>query len=209
MVERKEKPPLDGALWIAEPEPVSQRDADLSERGFAPTSEEDDEKAELAADVLQAILDRMGFETEVEIREDDAEEVVLDIDGVDAGRAIGKRGQTLDALQFLLNKIINRSPEGRRRITVDSGDYRERHEAGLISMARRQAQRALQQGQMVILEPMNARDRRVIHLSLAKFEGVQTLSEGEGLDRRIQIIPAGQSNNRRSIDAADEGGLDE
>lgn len=180
MVERKEKQPLEGALLLVDSE-AAESDK---------PSVEDDDRAEAAADLLQAILDRMSLQTEVEIREDDAEEIVLDIDGPDAGRAIGKRGQTLDALQFLVNRIINRSPEGRRRIVVDSGDYRERHEQGLISMARRQARRALQQGRVVTLEPMSARDRRVIHLSLAKFDGIQTMSEGEGMERRIRLIPA-------------------
>ena len=58
---------------------------------------------------------------------------MLDIEGPDAGRAIGKKGQTLDALQFLVNKIVNRFPDGRRHIVVDSGDYRERHDKGLVS----------------------------------------------------------------------------
>jgi spoIIIJ-associated protein len=88
-----------------------------------------------------------------------------------------------------VNKIVNRFPKGRRHIVVDSGDYRERHDKSLVSMARRQAKRAVQQGKVVTLEPMSARDRRVIHLSLAKFPGVTTKSDGQGFGRRIRIIP--------------------
>jgi spoIIIJ-associated protein len=150
---------------------------------------EDDEKADDARRVTQAILDRMDLDARVTIREDD-ERVVLDIDGPDAGRAIGKKGMTLEALQFLVNKIVNREPDERRHIVLDSGDYRERHDSGLVAMAKREAKRAVSSGRSVTLEPMSARDRRVIHVSLAKFPGVSTRSEGEGTDRRLQIIPA-------------------
>lgn len=169
--------PLDGALLLG----GEARDDD--------ESFEEDGKADYAKEVLEGIIERMGLDTEVEVREDD-EQVVLDVTGEDAGRAIGKKGQTLDALQFLVNKVVNRFPEGRRYIVVDSGDYRERHDKSLVSMARREAKRALDQGRTITLQPMPARDRRLIHLSLAKFEGVTTRSNGEGLGRRIQIIPS-------------------
>jgi spoIIIJ-associated protein len=148
-----------------------------------------DGKAEEARNVLEDILEYMDLDAEVDVREDD-EKVILDVSGPDAGRAIGKKGQTLDALQFLVNKIVNRFPDGRRHIVVDSGDYRTRHDEGLEAMARREAKRAVQEGKVITLKPMSARDRRVIHLSLAKFEGVSTASQGEGMQRRIQIIPS-------------------
>lgn len=168
---------LDGALFIdgAEPRRASRED--------------DEEKAAEARDVLVGIVTRMGLDTDVKVREA-GERVVLDVTGPDAGRAIGKKGQTLDALQFIVNKVVNRFPENRRYIIVDSGDYRERHDESLVSMARREAKRAVQQGRTVTLAPMPARDRRLIHLSLAKMAGVTTRSNGEGLGRRIQIIPS-------------------
>ena len=147
-----------------------------------------DGKAEESVDILDGLLARMDLDTDITIREDD-ERIVLDVTGPDAGRAIGRKGQTLDALQFLVNKVVNRFPTSRRHVVVDSGDYRERHDKGLVSLAKRQAKRAVQQGRVITLEPMSARDRRVIHLSLAKFPGVKTKSDGEGIGRRIQIIP--------------------
>lgn len=150
-----------------------------------------DGKAEEAAEILEELLNLMDLDVQVEIRSD-GERVELDATGEDSGRVIGKKGATLDALQFLINKMVNRFPEGRRHVIVDSGDYRERHDDGLISLAKRQAQRAVTDGEVVTLQPMNSRDRRVIHMSLAKFDGVSTMSEGEGMRRRIQIIPAGQ-----------------
>jgi predicted RNA-binding protein Jag len=175
---------MDGALFVDDERPKSD-----DRRPARTKPRVDDEKAEDARRVTQAILDRMELHVRAEIREDD-EQVVLNLDGEDAGRVIGKKGQTLEALQFLVNKIVNRDLDERRHIVLDSGNYRERHDNSLISMARREAKRAISSGRVVTLEPMSARDRRVIHVSLAEFTGVSTRSEGEGADRRLQIIPA-------------------
>jgi len=176
----------DGALFVDDAEEMGETNRDAQS---APRGTPHDGKAEQASEVLADVMRRMDLDARVAVRED-GERIVLDIDGPDSGRAIGKKGQTLDALQFLVNKIVNRFPEGRRHVVVDSGDYRDRHDEGLMSMARREAKRALTQGKVVTLEPMSPRDRRVIHLSLAKLPGVSTRSNGEGMDRRIQIIPA-------------------
>lgn len=189
-MENKNSTEMDGALFIDDEESVhagrDDYDGDPAEDG----------KAELALEMVQEILRRMDLHVHVEVRDDD-EEVVLDITGEDAGRVIGKKGQTLDALQFLVNKIVNRFPEGRRHIVLDSGDYRERRESGLASLARREAKRAVQQSRIITLKPMSPRDRRVIHLSLAKFPGVSTRSDGQGADRRVRIIPARQHRGDR------------
>jgi spoIIIJ-associated protein len=179
---------MDGALFVDEERADERRDDERAPRPRT-TSSFDDGKADAARRITQGILDRMDLEASVHVREDD-EQVVLDIDGPDAGRAIGKKGMTLEALQFLVNKIVNRDPDERRHIVLDSGDYRERHDNGLVSMAKREAKRAVTSGRPVTLEPMSARDRRVIHVSLAKFPGVSTRSEGEGMERRLQILPA-------------------
>ncbi|MGB5351525.1 MAG: KH domain-containing protein [Polyangiales bacterium] len=176
MDELKSKP-RDGALILDQ---QAQED---------PSRYAGDGKAEEAAEILEELINLMDLDVRVEIRSD-SERIELDVTGEDSGRVIGKKGATLDALQFLINKMVNRFPEGRRHVIVDSGDYRERHDDGLVSMAKRQADRAVTEGKVVTLQPMNARDRRVVHMSLAKFEGVSTMSQGEGMRRRIQIIPA-------------------
>lgn len=181
--------PREGALFVA-----YDRDADRDER-FTTDGEPGDGKAEDAQEVLEDLLDLMDLDCDANIRED-GEAIELDVVGPDAGRAIGKKGQTLDALQFITNKIVNRFPEARRHVIVDSGDYRERHDKALHSLAEREAQRAIDGGKVVTLKPMSARDRRVIHLSLAKLDGVTTESSGEGMQRRVQIIPAGASPRR-------------
>ncbi len=178
---------MDGALFVEDDDREARSDRKPARP--APRSAADDEKAEDARRVTQGILDRMELDARVEFRDDD-ENIVLDITGPDAGRAIGKKGMTLEALQFLVNKMINRDPDERRHIVLDSGDYRERHDNGLIAMAKREAKRVAQVGRIVTLEPMSARDRRVVHVALAQFTGVTTRSEGEGADRRLQIIPA-------------------
>jgi spoIIIJ-associated protein len=199
VAESRKPPELDGALFL-------DADADLDDEISAPRESREqlpldhdpreDGKADLALEMLIEILKRMSLNAEVKVRED-AEEVILDVAGEDAGRVIGKKGQTLDALQFLINKIVNRFPEGRRHIVLDSGDYRLRRENGLASMARREAKRAVQQSRIITLEPMSPRDRRVIHLSLAKFPGVSTRSDGQGSERRVRIIPARQARPER------------
>jgi spoIIIJ-associated protein len=191
---------MDGALFVDEErKPSDERERKPS----TPRRAEDDHKADDARRVTQAILDRMELDVRVQVREDD-EQIVLNVAGEDAGRVIGKKGQTLEALQFLVNKIINRDLEERRHIVLDSGNYRERHDNSLISMAKREAKRAITTGRPVTLEPMSPRDRRVIHVSLAKFTGVSTRSEGEGSDRRLQIIPNREGGGGGERDVRDD-----
>ncbi|HMA97196.1 MAG TPA: R3H domain-containing nucleic acid-binding protein, partial [Polyangiaceae bacterium] len=107
----------------------------------------------------------------------------------DSGRIIGKKGQVLAALQFLTHRVINRPGQDRRHVLVDADGYRLRREASLATMAKRLGKQAVEEGKIITFEPMNPRDRRVVHLALAKFEGVITKSDGEGDARRVQIIP--------------------
>ena len=184
---------LDGALFDADESDAFESDTTsgeaFTEEGFVRPQ---DGKAEKATEVLTELLDHMGFDADVSLRED-AQQITMNIEGPDSGRVIGKKGQTLDAMQFFINKVVNRHPEGRRHVLLDSGDYRERHDHSLSSMARRLAKRAVQYGRVITLEPMSARDRRVVHLALSKFSGVSTRSDGQGSDRRVQIVP----NRRR------------
>ncbi|MGF1469088.1 MAG: protein jag [Sandaracinaceae bacterium] len=200
MDEREREPQLEGALLVGEDD--FDDDDDLEDDDDYAAEVLDDGKAEDARDLVEGIIDRMGLDARVSIREDE-QRVVLDVTGRDAGRVIGKKGQTLDAIQFLVNKVVNRFPESRRYVVVDSDDYRDRHDQSLVNLARREAKRAVEQGRTITLEPMPPRDRRLIHLSLAKFPDVTTKSNGEGPGRRIQIIPSrasmggGRSRRRR------------
>jgi spoIIIJ-associated protein len=123
-------------------------------------------------------------------REGDAEdEINIEIIGRDAGLVIGKKGQVLQAMQSLTHRVVNRPGLDRRHVVVDAEGYRSRRDDSLANMAKQLGKQAVSQGKIITFEPMNPRDRRVVHLALAKFEGVITKSEGEGDERRVQIIP--------------------
>ena len=152
----------------------------------------DDDRAVAALDFVSKLMIGMQMECTVHARRpkpDEPAEIQLEISGRDAGRVIGKKGQVLAAVQYLTNRIVNRPGLDRRYVTVDAEGYRSRRDNTLASMARRLGKQAVDEGKIITFEPMNPRDRRVIHLALAKFEGVVTKSEGEGDERRVQIIP--------------------
>jgi len=160
-----------------------------------------DERANVALKFVSDVIREMEMECTVHLRrpqEGNAEdEINIEIAGRDAGRIIGKKGQVLQALQFLTHRIINRPGLDRRHILVDAEGYRSRRDNSLATMAQRLGRQAVEEGKIITFEPMNPRDRRVVHLALAKFEGVITRSDGEGDDRRVQIIPV-----RRNTGAA-------
>lgn len=172
----------------AEPRPKRRR----RRRKRNDTPLPDDERTRKALEFVTVLIDKMQMDCAVRLRRpkpDSENEINLEISGRDAGRIIGKKGQVLSAIQFLANRVINRPGEDRRYVTVDAEGYRSRRDNSLASMARRLGKQAVTEGKIITFEPMNPRDRRVVHLALAKFEGVITKSEGEGDDRRVQIIP--------------------
>lgn len=151
-----------------------------------------DERSRQALEFVTELIDNMEMECSVRLlrpRDEEEAEILLEISGEDAGRIIGKKGQVLSAVQFLTNRVVNRPGLDKRHVTVDAEGYRRRRENTLASMARKLGKQAVTDGKIITFEPMNPRDRRVVHLALAKFEGVITKSEGEGDDRRVQIIP--------------------
>jgi spoIIIJ-associated protein len=158
----------------------------------AATDLSEDDQAARAYEFVATVIDKMDMDCDVHLRrpKPDAEsDISLEITGRDSGRIIGKKGQVLAALQFLANRVVNRPGLDRRYVTVDAEGYRSRRDSSLASMARRLGKQAVTEGKIITFEPMNPRDRRVVHLALAKFEGVVTKSEGEGDQRRVQIIP--------------------
>lgn len=151
-----------------------------------------DEKSAMALEFVTHVIEDMEVECEVQLRRpgaDSPDEISIEIVGRDSGRIIGKKGQVLQALQFLTHRVVNRPGEEKRHILVDAEGYRSRRDSNLATMARKLGKQAVELGKIITFEPMNPRDRRVVHMALAKFEGVITKSDGEGDDRRVQIIP--------------------
>lgn len=138
-----------------------------------------------AQGIVSDLLRLMNMPGEVKIRE----EGLLEIMGDGSGLIIGKRGQTLDSLQFLLNRIVNRSRPDPVFITLDTEGYRQRHVNYLKSMALRMGQKARHTGQAISLEKMNPYDRRIVHLALKNENGLNTKSIGEGIYKKVIIVP--------------------
>jgi spoIIIJ-associated protein len=152
-----------------------------------------DAQSRRALEFIRMLLDKMQMDAECTIAPDDGEggenEIRLEIEGPDAGRIIGKRGQVLEAIQYLTTRIAHRPGEERKHIAVDAEGYRARHEDQLSEMAQKLAQRVMTEGKVITFDPMSARDRRVVHMALKEITGVRTESNGEGPERRVQIIP--------------------
>ncbi len=146
------------------------------------------EKREEAARVLREILEKMSVDAEVSAF-DDGERIILDAHGSESGLVIGKKGATLDSLQYLVSRIVFRNPGEALPVVVDAEGYRGRREDSLMDLARRLAEKAVRSGRPVPVEPMSAQDRKVVHKTLADHPGVRTESEGEGAARRVVIFP--------------------
>lgn len=157
------------------------------------TAEDDDEArpASVARDYLDEMLELIGLEASVEIAEESEDEVLLNVEGDDLGTIIGNFGQTLNAVQFLVNLMVNR--RGRRqRIIVDAGGYRDRRREKLEEIAHEHAKRAKEERRGVILEGLRAAERRIIHTALQNDPDVVTFSEGDEPHRRLIISPRHQ-----------------
>lgn len=157
----------------------------------------EDEVMTQAREALTGILERMPVEgARVEARRIQ-DRVILNISGESSGLLIGKKGATLDAFQFLLNKSINRTRTDKHRIIVDVEDYRRRRHQSLIDLARKMAAKAHRSKRPVTISALSAQDRRVVHLTLQDEPGIKTRSRGEGQYKNVVLVPereaAGQS----------------
>jgi len=155
----------------------------------------DDEEARTAVETLQEILGKMGINASVEASyaepadENESGPLVLQVTGKDLGVLIGRRGETLAALQYITRLIVSRELQRRTDLVVDVEHYKARREQRLQSLALRMAKQATQRGRTINLEPMPAYERRIIHLSLRDRTDVYTESVGEGENRKVTIVP--------------------
>ncbi len=153
----------------------------------------DPQAAETAKKILQDILRLLEVEATVDLKEE-SERILLNIKGDGSGLLIGRKGQTLDALEYLINKIVHKDAEDKKRIVVDTENYRLRREDSLVQLAQRLAEKAKRLGRPVTISPMSAHDRRIIHLALQDDKTLRTWSTGSGLYRKVIISPEKKSS---------------
>jgi spoIIIJ-associated protein len=153
-----------------------------------PPPTDESELATLVRELVTRITAGMGIPCRVDIHERE-EAVVATCSGRDLGLLIGRHGQTIDAVQYLVNAILVRRMPGTPAI-VDAAGYRARREAALIALARRAADDAMRRGERVALEPMTAVERKIVHLELKDADGVETTSEGTEPNRFVVVFPA-------------------
>jgi spoIIIJ-associated protein len=168
-------------------------DAAEADKGKAEKRMPMDPQSLKALAFVRVLVGKMEMDVEVNLAPNDgegaADEIRVEIEGPDAGRIIGKKGNVLDAIQYLTARVVTRPGEARRHVIVDAEGYRARHEDQLAQMARRLAQRVATEGKVITFDPMSPRERRIVHMALRDVKGVRTESMGEEPSRRVQIIP--------------------
>lgn len=149
----------------------------------------DGETLNVVRERIEALLDAMGFDARVDVY-DAGGFVAVDVAPDNTALFIGQKGETIDALQYLLNASVNRRTASRTRIVIDAEGYRQRRVEAIQGMAHRTARRALREGRTVELPPMNPAERRVVHLFLQDNPRVTTDSQGTGDARRVLVSPS-------------------
>ena len=159
----------------------------------------DAEHEQVAKEIVRDLLAHMGVEgdvvavdnpSSVPVGPDEPPTIFIDVLGRDLGMLIGRRGEHLSHLQYLVNTIVNRRLGDWNRVILDVEGYRSRREESLVGLAERVARQVARSGRPIVLEPMPPNERRIIHLTLLAHPGVATQSSGEGAQRRITVEPA-------------------
>ncbi len=136
---------------------------------------------------LTGLLERMGTKADIEITARDSKGVVVNLSGPNMGAVIGRRGETLDAIQHLTNYVVNRGSDKHMHISVDAESYRAKREESLVRLAEKMAAKVIKYKRSMALEPMNSYERHIIHTALQDYEGVTTSSTGTEPNRRVVV----------------------
>jgi spoIIIJ-associated protein len=155
-------------------------------------NEESVDVGEMTREALTIILDKMGINGGIKDLKEGENKVYIELESESSGLIIGKKGKTLEALQFILNLIVNHKSGSDKKIILDIESYRAKRERALRKMSKDIAQKVIRTGKPWVLEPMNPFERRLIHLTLQNDSRVVTKSEGQGIYRKVKISP---SNN--------------
>ena len=160
----------------------------MTENQGPPPPREAPEKVQRAKAFCEELLKRMGAKVEVGARES-AEAIGLSLTAAE-GNQVELSSALLEAMQYLVNRVVNPRPEGRKWVNLDVGGFSEDADPVVKAMAQRLAEAARRTGKVLAIAPISARERRQIHLSLVGVEGVSTRSEGEGIFRQLLIVPS-------------------
>lgn len=179
--QREEKPAAP-----ARPAKASKAAPASAKAAQAPAVDEPDEYAQIRQ-FLTGLLERMGVTAEMEISPRDNGGVNVSLSGNGMGAIIGRRGETLDAIQHLTNYVVNRGSEKHMHISVDAECYRSKREESLTRLAEKMAEKAIKYRRSMALEPMNSYERHVIHTALQNYPGVTTSSTGVEPNRRVVV----------------------
>ncbi|EHQ07938.1 MAG: KH domain-containing protein [Leptonema illini] len=147
--------------------------------------------------VTLTVIARLGVEAEIETIEETDENYVAHVNSEDSGFLIGRQGRTLDAIQFLVNLLLNKELKKKKRVLVDVARYRERRKDYLKKLARNIAGRVMKNGKSFLLEAMNPYERRIIHLELEGDAKITTESEGNGLYKRVRVMRIDENPGNR------------
>lgn len=153
--------------------------------------------ADRAIDFLDGLFDILNLDVATKIELDTEEKIIINLTAIDSSPLIGYRGEVLDSLQCLCGAVANKTNETYKRVVVDCENYREKREQTLKALAEKLANKAIKTSRKITLEPMNPFERRVIHSTLADFDGVKTVSEGKEPVRYIVIIPDNYNPSNR------------
>lgn len=158
-----------------------------------------EDETKIASDFLSNVTKMLGMDTEF-VTEYNEEEKKMDIElkGEGLGLLIGRRGETLDALQYLTNIILNKTTDDYIKVTLDAENYRERREDALVTLAKRTAQKATKYKKNMVIEPKNPYERRIIHEALQDYPEVTTYSIGEEPNRKVVVAYKGMAGNYRN-----------
>ncbi len=166
----------------------------------AAASEADSSKEEAAVAYIKEVLTAMGVENFTVNATKEGENLNIALEGEDLGFVIGRRGETIDAIQYLTGLVVNRIEGDYLRVTIDSGNFREKREKTLEGLARRLAKTVVKTGRSITLEPMNPYERRIIHSTVSTVEGATSSSIGEEPNRKVVISSTNPRKPRENRD---------
>lgn len=184
---KKDEKPADAPAASTEEAPAAAAPATEEEAGPEVTATPED--AAKLGDILKLLANKSGLEAEIVVGELQGKYINLSIDGKEAGYLVGKNGEVLNSLQYLINLIAKQQLQNGVRVTLDGNDYRKKRAESLTALAEKIAEKVIERGEEAVLEALPAFERRVIHKALQEIEGVTTYSEGEEPDRRVVIAP--------------------